>query len=239
MAISAATVGFCVLAGCIVGLPAQCAWAGQANAPDVARSVANTAMRFDLPRQPLAAALERYGQATGLPVFFDAVLVQGRWSSPVAGSYTPREALGRMLESTGLHPQSAGAGQREAFVILPDPPSSGAAPRGEPSAPPASPGLVFRRYDGLAQTRIRETFCADPRLARGDYRAAVQFGIDPAGRIVEAWLLHTTGDGGRDAAIIAALHGVRLDRPPPAHMEQPITLVIQGESGRAFCPAGR
>lgn len=170
---------------------------------------------------------------------FDAVLVQGRWSSPVAGSYTPREALGRMLESTGLHPQSAGAGQREAFVILPDPPSSGAAPRGEPSAPPASPGLVFRRYDGLAQTRIRETFCADPRLARGDYRAAVQFGIDPAGRIVEAWLLHTTGDGGRDAAIIAALHGVRLDRPPPAHMEQPITLVIQGESGRAFCPAGR
>ena len=129
MAISAATVGFCVLAGCLVGLPARCAWAAQAGAPAVVRSVADTAMRFDLPRQSLAAALERYGQATGLPVFFDAALVQGRWSSPVAGSYTPREALGRMLASTGLHSQSAGAGQREAFVILPDPSSRGTAPR--------------------------------------------------------------------------------------------------------------
>lgn len=188
------------------------------------------AIPLDIPVQPLADALEQFGVRTGLPVIFDAALMDGRRSTAVLGEQRPMQALQTMLAGTGLVAQYARPGRTDAVVVLP-------APR-EPElaqAPVAAPaGLVHRRYDGLVQTRIRETFCARPLLARGAWRAAVQFHIDAAGHVREARLLDSSGDRNRDAAITEALAGLHLDWAPPSTMAQPVTLLIQPR-GASLC----
>lgn len=200
----------------------------ESNLPFMAAPViANRSFAFEIPAQPLADALAKFGALTGLPVIFDAALVQGRRSAAVRGDREPMQALRWMLEGTGLAAQYVRPDRTDAMVVLRAP----LAEEGEPiealASVPLLPGIAHRRYDGLMQTRIRETFCAHPLLARGAYRTAVQFNIDAAGRVQGARLLDTSGDRARDAAIASALEGMRLDWSPPATMAQPVTLVIQ------------
>lgn len=190
------------------------------------------AVHLDIPAQPLADALEQFGVRTGLPVIFDAALMQGRRSTAVLGEQRPMQALQTMLSGTGLVAQYARPGRTDAVVVLPAPAAREPEAVAAPAAAPA--GLVHRRYDGLVQTRIRETFCARPLLARGAWRAAVQFNIDAAGHVQGARLLDSSGDRSRDAAITEALAGLRLDWAPPSTMAQPVTLLIQPR-GASLC----
>ena len=72
---------------------------------------------FDIAAQPLAAALEQYGRATGLPVFFDAERVAGRHAAPVHGLFDAQAALDALLAGTGLVADDAGVGAATAFVL--------------------------------------------------------------------------------------------------------------------------
>lgn len=63
---------------------------------------ATAARRFDLPAQPLASALVRFSEASGLQLFFDATMARALRSAPVAGTMTPEEALRRLLAGTHL-----------------------------------------------------------------------------------------------------------------------------------------
>lgn len=199
-------------------------------------------LRFDIARQPLHAALEQYGLRTGLPVFFDAALVAERESNAVHAEATPSEALRAMLRGTGLVADYAGSGATAAFVLKPAPTDAVAAPasntEGPGSVPAASPD---RNYDGLVQTRIWEAFCGNPRTAPGGYRAAMRFVIDGTGRIANAFLLHTSGDRARDGAILDTLGQIRIDRPPPPGMAQPLTMLIlpRSQTPGLECPAQR
>jgi len=190
---------------------------------------------LDIPAQPLADALERFGALTGLPVIFDTALMEGRWSRAIRGEQAPLAALQALLEGSGLMAQSVRPGRNDAMVVLRAPVAATPAEAAPEDAPRA--GLVHRRYDGLMQTRIRESFCARPLLARGSYRAAVQFNIDAAGQVGGARLLDTSGDRLRDAAITAALEGMRLDWAPPATMAQPVTLLIDPRGTRLCASA--
>lgn len=185
-------------------------------------------LAFEIPAQPLAEAIGQFGARTGLPVVFDAALVQGRRSSALHGSHEPLQALQTLLEGSGLVAQYARPGRTDALVVLRAPRAAdpAEAPEEAPALPPSA-GVTHRRYDGLMQARVSETFCANPLLARGGHRIAVQFHVDPTGWIQGARLLDSTGDAARDAAVIAALETVRLDWAPPATMAQPVTMVIQ------------
>jgi iron complex outermembrane recepter protein len=57
---------------------------------------------FDIPAQPLANALITFGRQSGLQVTAQGPLVEGRSSSAIQGSYSPAEALSRLLTGTGL-----------------------------------------------------------------------------------------------------------------------------------------
>lgn len=182
-----------------------------------AASARQELLDFDIPAQPLASALERYAVVADQTVLFSDTLVEGRMSAPVKGRYVPQAALAMLLTGTGLMADGRGGQLKGTFVLgrLSDATSAAA----------AQPGLD-RRYDGLVQARVWEALCADPRTEPGSYRASLRLSIDPAGRLTEPRLIGSTGDSGRDRAMLAALNGLALDQPPPTDLRQPLMLVI-------------
>ena len=52
--------------------------------------------------QPLGAALSQLGQQTSLQVFFDPQLVAGKQAPAVDGNLSPEQALGQLLQGSGL-----------------------------------------------------------------------------------------------------------------------------------------
>lgn len=189
------------------------------------RHEASDSIRFEIPAEPLDAALDEYGAVSGRPVLFDSSLIAGRKSAAVHGTYAPGNALRILLEGTGLTADYIDAGQPGAFVLKAidrttqeaEPPASGNDGTGR---------LAHGRYDALMQTRIRESFCESPLAAPGNYRTAIRFDIDPDGQIVRPRLLHSTGDRERDLAIMVILQHLRFDEPPPDDMAQPVYMVI-------------
>jgi hypothetical protein len=188
-------------------------------------------VQFDIPAQPLASALERYAVMADQTVLFSDALVAGRRSGAVRGRMTPRGALQALLAGTGLEADTAIGAGGSTFVLKP------ARPVPTPVAPPAAAQLD-RSYDGLLQRRVWEALCRNPATTPGTYRAAMQIDVDENGRVIAPHLLSSTGDEARDQAVVATLHGLQLDYPPPASLRQPVLMVIlprERIAGRA-CP---
>jgi TonB family protein len=179
--------------------------------------------RFDIAAQPLADALDQYGAITRRPVIFDATVVAGRTSAAVQGMYAPEVALRMLVEGTGLMVDYTGAGRTDAFVLRAiDAPEAAS----NQSADDTTDLKKFSGYAGLIQIHLWDTFCRIPQIQPGEYSTAVRFSIDLTGRIINAQLLHSTGDHDRDMAVLITLDQVQFDTPPPAEMPQPITMVI-------------
>lgn len=70
----------------------------QAQTPSVQAQRAT----FDLPAQPLLAALRALARQTRYQVLFDEDLVLGKTGPALQGSFTPREAIDRLLAGSGL-----------------------------------------------------------------------------------------------------------------------------------------
>ncbi|WP_237380580.1 STN domain-containing protein [Cupriavidus sp. SW-Y-13] len=184
-------------------------------------------MVFDLPAQPLKLALDRYDAQTSMSVFYPSELADGRTSHAVVGAMTPRDALHRLLEGTGL---AAHATAGDAFVL---------APSGDTPVSPATQDASVARqdYDALVQSRVRQALCARPALALGSYRLAVTVQIGRAGRVQRARLLDTTGDNRRDAAIVDTLQQIDMGRAPEKPDTPFVLLVRQCVAGQACVPA--
>ena len=60
------------------------------------------ALVIEIPAQPAAAALQRLVEQTGYQLLFSPELVRGINAKSVSGSLTPREALRRLLDGSGL-----------------------------------------------------------------------------------------------------------------------------------------
>ena len=203
--------------------------------PSSDRAFAVRLQRFDIPAQPLAAALHRYASVSGRPILFHGTMVAGRTSSPLQGDYEPGVALHRLLDGTGLVPAKVDAGPADTYTLK-------AADARQSDADPNAPGVDFA-YGGRVQARIWQTLCADARTAPGRWRSLLRFRIDADGHVHAARMLGSTGTAARDGAVIAALQRVRMERAPPPEMPQPLTLLIlpfaQGSGPRcAGTPAG-
>lgn len=108
----------------------------QGLSPAVAQTLAaQTARSFDIPAQPLAAALASFGRQSGLQVSSTAATSEGLTSRPVSGALSPDAALGRLLAGTGISYRITGDGT--AIVGEPSPvadlPAGGAAPAADGS----------------------------------------------------------------------------------------------------------
>jgi hypothetical protein len=177
-----------------------------------------TPISFDIQAQPLASALDRYGDLTGREVFYDTALAAGRRSSGVQGLFTPEAALQTLLAGTGL---SARFLADDSFVLLPTPP-----PPNPQSADRAAPPVVQQRYYALIQASLRDAFCRNSDAQPGRYRVVAVFWIDPSGKVQRYQRLGSAGTSDIDRRIDDTLRGVRLGEPPPPGFAQPVLIMI-------------
>jgi hypothetical protein len=222
--------------------PAGSPWATESHgAPphplqvgNAAQANSHTPLDFDIPAQPLAAALDRFAAISGRSALFSSTLVVGRTASPVHGRYTPSDALRRLLEGTGLAVEEVATGSLSALVVKQASPQSIASAATQRAA--AQDRLLA--YDSLLQSRVWAALCADPEAARQDYQSLLRFQVAPGGQVTDAELLGTTGDRRRDAALVSALRRVQIGRSPPPDLVQPVTLLIlPPQDGGPACAA--
>lgn len=185
-------------------------------------------MMFDIPAQPLAEALKRYASLTRRPTLVRSELVAGRLSAPVQGRHTPIAALRRMLQGTGLQAMPIAGDAAGGFIVQ---------PAQDGATRPQGLGELHG-YPALVQTRVWQALCAGALTAPGSYRALLQLRIDSVGKVRRAVLVTSTGDQQRDAAVLAALRPLTMRRAPPAGLAQPLTLLIEPQSGNACARGG-
>lgn len=174
---------------------------------------------FNIPAQALTDALKQYAGLTLQSTMFRSEIVAGKTSSAVHGIYPVEAALHLLLAGTGLAVDKIGFGPSAAFVLKAEESTNAIA------APQASPPALAG-YPTLLQARILDTLCNDRRTAPGRYRMLLRFRVDGEGRVRQPTLLNSTGDAGREAAVLEVLQRVQLEVAPPPDMPQPVAMLI-------------
>lgn len=172
---------------------------------------------LDIPSQPLASALERYGDSTGREILYDSSLAIGRQSSAVRGSVTPDEALEALLAGTGLVARY----MAEQSLILESAPTAQ-----DQKAIPYMPPDRFQHYYGRIQASLRDALCLNHEARPGGYRIAARFWINAAGSVSRYERLSSTGSHDRDNDVDRTLRSLSIGEPPPLGFAQPVTIVI-------------
>jgi len=184
---------------------------------------------FDIPAQPLDAALSAYGAATGIQLLFDPALTEGRRAIGLKGTFSAEAALGQLLAGTGIAARMIGD---EGFTLV-------AAPvTGHPrDGSEMSPSVRrFNAYSATLQSAMRKALCRFRETAPGSYRVLAQVWIGPSGMTDRAELLTSSGDARRDAMLTTSFRGLALGSSPPVDLPQPVTLLITSEdAGAGYC----
>jgi hypothetical protein len=215
-------------------------YSAAAEEGQVARS--NAPMAFHIPSQPLATALQAYGQRTGVQVLYESNSAIGRTSSAVEGNFVPEAALGLLLAGTDLRVSYTRA---DAITLAP-PYAEGVAPAAS-SSPLGGSDLSLgtlrvrgskdgdesarlSEYNERVQLDIQNALRKNVKTRDGSYRAVLDLWIDPARTIERTELFRSSGDRERDAAIATTLRGVTISRPAPANVQQPVRVSIVVQS---------
>lgn len=188
---------------------------------------------FRIPAQPLADALNAFGEATHIPMFIDSELIRGRLSSDVSGSLTSGDALREMLAGTGLVARSID-GKGFTLVSIP------ASPRLDVAARQSNSG-EFERYSAAIQIALHEALCRHAETRPGTYRSLIRLWIGEKGRVNRSDVLTGTGDSRRDAMLASELRSLTVGESPPPGLPQPVTLLLQPSAASAadYCLLAR
>lgn len=215
----------------LVSLMTQAGWT-----QDGAERAAFGVRSFDIPRQPLASALESYSRATGYEVLYESGIVVALQSVEVRGTFTAEQALGVLLGDTDLRVRFT----RRDAITLTLPSNAYDLP---PSDPFADADLALetlrvsggserpdegrlREFSETVQADIESALRKDARTRSGNYRANVKLWLTPSRTVSRAELAQSTGDLQRDSSISEILRGLVLRRLPPANTPQPVRVVI-------------
>lgn len=85
---------------------------------------ASETLRFDIPAQPLASAIDAFIRQSGWQISYSSALVSGKTSSGISGTATPAAALQRLVAGTGIAVRVGAPGS----AALVDPKATAAAP---------------------------------------------------------------------------------------------------------------
>lgn len=186
---------------------------------------------LDIAPQELTTALERFSRATGMAVLVDHGLSSRRQTLGVQGRFTPSEGLNVLLRGTGL---AAHYARLDAFTLQP------VRVREVPLPPGAAPGLSDGNYAAAIQAVIHRNLCASPLTRPGTFRALLQVWIGRDGVVQHSRLVSSTGDLMRDKALVNSMQNLRIDRPAPTSLRQPVTLLLLPDSSgkRMECTTG-
>jgi hypothetical protein len=209
---------------------------GQSIVVNQVLAAGNDRVVFDLPSQPLSAALEAYSAVTGRLVLYDGHLTVSRVSTEVKGNFAPDIALQLILKNTGLVARYTA---QDAFIITPATQmATGRTPSAIAYAAMLSADTRERAYYGLVQAGIGAALCGKSQTKPGQYRLALQFWIDGSGNVTRPKLLSSTGDAERDTAIMDIIGHASIGESPPVTLAQPLTMVVlpQSSGGGFDCP---
>jgi len=195
-------------------------FARPAAGADGADASAHATLRFDLPAQPLDAALVAFGEVTGYSVLVSSQLAAGRVAAPVRGDYTPAEALQRLLAGTQLGARFSGS---NAFTLLALDAPMTPAPVPAEATPATAP---LQGYAAILQRSLTRALCRLHPDAFGRYRLAFQLWLDERGKVRAVHVLEASGVAQRDSAVVQRLRSLLMDGAPPAGLPQPLTILL-------------
>ncbi|UGV26746.1 hypothetical protein E0H22_14295 [Rhodopseudomonas boonkerdii] len=182
----------------------------ESGSPAYARDVpASTTIDFNIPAQPLASALDAYGTATGLDVFYDSTLVAGLHSLAVRGVLSPEVALRGLLAGTGLMPRSTGP---RSFMLV-------------SSSSIRLASTTDQAYFAMLQKELSRALCGRAEIRPRDVDLLLKVWIMQSGAIGRAQLFDMVTGAPGSASVDGILHGLSLEAPP-AGMPQPVSIVI-------------
>lgn len=192
-----------------------------AASADGADATAHAPLRFDLPAQPLDAALVAFGEVTGYSVLVSSQLAAGRVASPVRGDYTPAEALQRLLAGTQLGARFSGSNAFTLLALADAPVAPAPVPAESAQAPTPLQG-----YAAVLQRSLTRALCRLHPDAFGRYRLAFQLWLDERGKVRDVHVLVPSGVEQRDRAVLQRLRSLLMDGAPPASLPQPLTILL-------------
>ncbi|TGX48726.1 hypothetical protein E5A73_20690 [Sphingomonas gei] len=186
---------------------------------------------FDIPAQPLDAALAQYFRVTGVQLLYDSALATGRRSSTVRGNYTPREAMRLLLRGTGL---VARYSRTNAAIIT--------APEARDATPLIPLGRVVVReqitisrpttiqrieFYGRLAHELHAYLRDDRRTHRltFDMRASIRIGT--GGALERIRIDRSSGDPLADRLVAEVLAGRKVSTPPEG-IAQPLLVALKG-----------
>lgn len=207
------------------------AWALAQPKPAASQVSADQAIDFNIPAQSLDGALAAYFRATGVQLLYDSQLTASYRSAAVKGRYTPREALRRLIDGTGLVIRYTGA--NAAIITKPQPgggdslvPLGRVVVREELAAEPIRPSERLAYYSTL-EYELQRRLSEDERTERLTFTIAVELTIGPSGSLDQIRIQRGSGNRRTDAAVTTALEGATLPSPPRG-LAQPLAIVLRG-----------
>jgi hypothetical protein len=172
-------------------------------------------IHFSIPAQPIASALDAYGAATGLEVYYDGALASGRRSSAVVGWLAAEAGLRELLVGTGLVLQVTGEGS---ITVV-------------PARHTRASSAAYQSYFAGVQSKIAKALCSRGDTRPGEDNVLLKIWIASSGVVQQIAVLDSV-----DAqAYATALRGVAF-AVPPVGMPQPVTVAILAR--RAGEPTG-
>lgn len=200
--------------------------------PQLSRA-AEQLVEFDIPAQPLDAALGAYGAATRIQLLFDPEITEGRRTNALKGTFTAETALRQLLAGTGVAARTIGD---EGFTLVRE--LGASSPRDWSDTSPMV--RRFNAYSAAVQGAMRSALCLHKETMPGSYRVLARLWIGRSGMADRAELLTSTGDAGRDAMLAESFRGLAIGSSPPSDLPQPVTLLVTSESVSAeYCPEPR
>lgn len=190
---------------------------------------------FNIPAQPLRAALIAYAAVVGTQILYDARTAQGRRSHAVVGLFSAETALRLLISGTDLTILASGGDS----VLVPVSDlrnRAGEAGGGttlvlDTLYVDVPPGSEQRRdyadYGQRVRAQLLHAITSDPRTAKRIYTLRLGITIAANGAVGIARLTRAEGTAGVIDALQRVIRGIVLDRPP-AGMPQPIYLTIIG-----------
>jgi Secretin and TonB N terminus short domain len=151
---------------------------------------------FNIPAQPLVAALEHFMEAAKVSVVVDSAVIAGRTSAPLRGHFSPEGALRSLLAGTGLDPRPIGS---RAYTLdpLPDAGAVHTVPR-------------FTNYAMAIQQAVTNALCQSDETRPTHYRVVMRLWLSPGGAVTHVQIGGSTGSRA----------------PVPAGLPQPVKLAI-------------
>lgn len=197
-------------------------------------------LRFNIPSQPLASALQAYSTATGVQLLYESGVANGRYSIGVEGNMTRDAALRILLSETDLtiHYTRVNSVTLAPVSAQSDNPPAAVFARTDLSLETlrvrrpveGSDPSQLRAYTGVIQSDIQQALRKDNRTRSGSYSAGVKLWIDGPRTVRKAELFRSSGDQERDDTISRLLDGLLISQAPPANTPQPVMVMINVRS---------